>query len=109
MIFSCVSTFSFAVSDTSVVGIAPRAPMKTGAGVCVCPVQHRARIAGVTRAVLPVSLDTSLMVPGAKNDHFCVYFVYHEHTKGFRYTIGPTQYRQGLRVVLLACVLYEHL
>lgn len=70
-------TFSFTVSDTSVVGIAPRAPTRTGAGVCVCPVHHHAQIAGATRTALPASLVTSSMVPVANNDPFCIYFVYY--------------------------------
>ncbi|XP_038562057.1 proprotein convertase subtilisin/kexin type 5-like [Micropterus salmoides] len=49
------------VSDTSVAGIAPRAPMKTWAGVCVSPVQHHAQIAGVTHSALPASSVTSSM------------------------------------------------
>lgn len=36
--------------------------MRTGAGVCVCPVQYHAQTAGVTHAALPVSLVTSSMV-----------------------------------------------
>lgn len=52
----------FTGSDTSVAGIALRTPMRTGAGVCVCPVQYHAQTAGVTHAALPVSLVTSSMV-----------------------------------------------
>lgn len=74
--FSFELTFSFTVSDTSVAGIAPRAPMKTWAGVCACPVQHHAQTAGVTHAALRASLVTSSMVPEAKKYHFCVYFLY---------------------------------
>lgn len=82
--FSFELTFSFTVSDTSVAGIAPRAPMRTQAGVCACPVLHHAQTAGVIHAALPASLVTSSMVPLAKNYNFCVYFVYYLHTKEFR-------------------------
>lgn len=69
----------FTGSDTSVAGIALRAPMRTGAGVCVCPVQYHAQTAGVTHAALPVSLVTSSMVTVA----FCVYAA-HIHLNDLR-------------------------
>ncbi|TKS73469.1 Proprotein convertase subtilisin/kexin type 5 [Collichthys lucidus] len=47
------------VSDTGVADIAPRAPMRTGAGAFVCCVQHHARTVGITRTALPASLVTS--------------------------------------------------
>lgn len=55
-------SFLSTVSGTSVGGIARRAPMKTGAGVCVCLAQHHAQTAGVTHAASPVRLVTFSMV-----------------------------------------------
>lgn len=64
----------FTVSDTSVASIAPKARMRTGAGVFVCPVQHRVQTAVVTHAALPAILATSSMVPVPKY-HFHANFV----------------------------------
>lgn len=65
----------FAVSDTSVAGIALRAPMRTGAGAgaCACPVQCHAQTAGAALAALPVSLVTSSMVTIAITLLVCCY------------------------------------
>lgn len=62
----------FTGTDTSVAGIALRAPMRTGAGVCVCPVLYHAQTAGVTHAALPVSLVTSSMVTVATIVSVCM-------------------------------------
>lgn len=68
--------FFLTVSDTSVAGIALRIPMKTGAGVCACPVHCHAQIAGVTHTASPASLDTSSMVMAAKDWPFLRIFFF---------------------------------